>query len=98
MFGERRREIKRQKFVESLRQEPPVECPFKVGDEVTFTNEYGVAFPGLRIVGFDEDDSFYGRFIYLNDSAWWFPCKQEQLTPGKEIPAHAIAIGNDLTW
>ena len=31
---------------------PPVECAFKTGDTVTFTNEYGVKFEGLKVIGF----------------------------------------------
>ena len=58
---------------------PPISCDFKVGDEVTFTNDFGVSFPEHKIVGFSpvvEGE----RFIYYNNTAWWFPCAPRQLT------------------
>jgi len=48
-----------------LRKEPPVQCDLKVGDRVTYTNEYGVSFPRMLVIGFAHDDSFYGRFVHL---------------------------------
>ena len=57
----------------------PIECDFKVGDVVTFTNDYDVSFKDLKVIGFCEDDSFYGRFIYLNKDSYWFPCDPKDL-------------------
>lgn len=68
------------KFIETLNSEPPVPCDFKVGEKVTFTNEYGVSFSPHTIVGFDADDSFYGRFIYLDYDCYWFPAAPDSLT------------------
>lgn len=67
-------------FVKTLKQVPPVECSFCVGDTVTYTNEYGVSFPGMKIIGFADDDSLNGRFIHLEKTAWWFPVKPQELT------------------
>lgn len=53
---------------------------FKVGDKVTFTNEFGVSFNGLTIIGIEKDNSFYGRQIYTNSDAYWFPHKPSELT------------------
>ncbi len=63
-------------------QVPPVPCDFQVGDLVTFTNEYGVSFTGLTVVGFtpEIDSHLPDRFIYLDTSCWWFPKKADQLT------------------
>ena len=61
----------------------PVECNFKVGDVVTFTNEYGVKFEGLKVIGFEKEidpDWMPGRFVYLNTSCYWFPESPESLT------------------
>lgn len=66
-------------FVASLDKEPPVECEFSVGDTVTFTNEYGVSFSGLKVLGFAKDTLFQGRFIYLDSSCYWFAKKPESL-------------------
>lgn len=65
--------------IETLLDKPPVPCEFKVGDIVTFTNEYGVSFEGRVIIGFAEDDSFYGRFIHLSKDAYWFPVRPSEL-------------------
>lgn len=56
---------------------------FKVGDKVTFTNEYGVSFYNLNIIGIDSDNSFYGRQIYLNTDSYWFPHTPNELTMQK---------------
>lgn len=67
-------------FISNLLTEPPVPCQFKVGDSVTFTNEFGVSFENRTVVGFanDPNDS-YGRFIHLADDAYWFPKSPESL-------------------
>jgi len=51
-----------------------------VGDIVTYTNDYGIKFPGLMVVGIDKDNSFYNRRFYLNSDAYWFPHTREELT------------------
>lgn len=75
-------------FVVTLSKVPPVESNFKVNDVVTFTNDSGVEFPGMTIIGFSYDTSFYGRFIYVafpgdraysGGCAYWFPHKPEEL-------------------
>jgi hypothetical protein len=60
-------------FVADLNDKPPVKCDYSVGDQVSFTNENGVTFNGLKVVGFAKDDSFYGRYIHLDTSSYWFP-------------------------
>ena len=60
-----------------------VECNFKVGDTVTFTNDYGVKFEGLKVIGFEKEinpDFLPNRFVYLNTGCYWFPKSQESLT------------------
>lgn len=51
----------------------------KVGDKVTFTNDYGVKFNNRIIVGIDSTD-FHGRRFYLNSDSFWFPVRRESLT------------------
>lgn len=60
-------------------KEPPVPCDFKIGDSVTFTNDYGVAFYNRKVTGFS-DTIEYGRFVYLDQDAWWFAVAQASLT------------------
>lgn len=56
----------------------PESCSFKVGDSVVFTNEYGASFE--RIVrGFSKTLHSGGRFVYLNNQAWWFPVSPSEL-------------------
>lgn len=72
---------------ERLSQSSPLPCDFKVGDVVTFTNEYGISFEGLTVMGFLESE-LKERFIYLNTDAYWFPHKPSELVlehrPGYE--------------
>ena len=65
---------------------PPVPCEFSIGDNVVATNDYGAKW-NMVVIGFKENDSFYGRFIYLNPSgcdveceAWWFPWHPKDLS------------------
>jgi hypothetical protein len=55
--------------------EPPEGCKYKVGDKVTFVNEYGVVFPDLQVIGFAKPDNYlHGtHFIMLDTSSYWFP-------------------------
>lgn len=52
----------------------------QVGDCVVFTNDYGVAFPGLHVVGFANPEDNGGRSVYLDFDCYWFP-----------VAVHAIA-------
>lgn len=73
-------------FVESLEKEPLIKCDFKVGDKVTFTNEYGVVFPNHVVVGFaNQEQIFNSRFIFIDSDAYWFPKSPEQLKLESEI-------------
>lgn len=56
---------------------------FKVGDTVTYTNEAGIEFPNMKIIGIEKDTSFYGRNIYLNSDAYWYPHSTKELTKEK---------------
>jgi hypothetical protein len=60
----------------------PIEFPFKVGDVVKYTNEYGLNFH-VQICGFSSDDVMFGKYEKcvhfcgigneLNGYAWWMP-------------------------
>ena len=68
-------------FAAKLDQVAPEGCDLKVGDIVTFINDYGVPFSGREIIGFDTDNdlSKYDRFIYMDCEAYWFPHKIGEL-------------------
>ena len=62
--------------------EPPASCQpcdLKVGDVVTFTNDYGAVFPNRVITGF-ASVAEHGRFVYYDSDSWWFPVSPESLT------------------
>jgi len=52
---------------------PPIPCNFKVGDRVTYTNDYGVSFRDELVTGFSPAVESYGGFVYLDKDSWWFP-------------------------
>jgi len=54
--------------------------PFAKGDKVTFTNDYGVKFPGLTVIGFSNEIYDNSGTIYLNYDCYWYPTKPETLT------------------
>lgn len=60
-----------------------LDTDLRVGNRVTFTNEYGVKFENLEVLGFCTPE-FYGRCVYLNTDSYWFPCKLEELKPYKK--------------
>lgn len=62
-----------------LLERPPVECSLRVGDHVTYRNDYGVEFD-QEICGFSDGYMFetYGKFIHhccrggnIAGCAWW---------------------------
>lgn len=59
---------------------PPIPCPFKVGDEVIYTNDYGVKFR-FKVRGFTRElhEWNHGRFVYIFTDCWWFPADPAQM-------------------
>lgn len=58
---------------------PPLPCEHKVGDRVTFTNDYGVEFHDKTVTGFASTVE-HGRFVFLDIDSWWFPVRPKNLT------------------
>jgi len=64
---------------------------FKIGDAVTFTNDYGVVFKGRKVTGYFKpeanDDGInsrlysYGYRYFIDSDAPWMPTKESALTP-----------------
>lgn len=66
---------------EDLCDTPPTPCNFKVGDQVTFINDYGVVFENKTVIGFAPKVEG-GRFVYFSPhDAWWFPVNPKNLIP-----------------
>jgi hypothetical protein len=78
---ERKMLMKQHKYplATDLQNTPPVPCEFKVGDVVTFTNDYGVKFHDKVVTGFAPSVE-NGRFVYFDSDAWWFPVNPSQLS------------------
>lgn len=77
--------------------ESPQECDLKVGDVVTFTNEYGVSFSNRIVIGFAKpEDQLHGRFIHLHDESPWFPVKRESLTLKENSEVIEVKYSNGL--
>ena len=55
--------------------------PYKIGDKVTFTNDYGAVFTGHKVIGFYEGtyERYKGR-VYLDIDCSWFPIDTANLT------------------
>lgn len=79
-------------IINSLVAIPPMPCIFNKGDIVTYTNDYGVSFTGIEIIGFGEP--IEGRpesFIYLNSESWWCPVASTSLTLEKRYKSESAA-------
>ena len=74
-------DIKQEEFISKVNKVSRFPCSFKVGDLVSFINEFGVVFDNLTIFGF-ADEMFNGKFIYLFDDCYWFPASPESLSLG----------------
>lgn len=68
-----------------LLETAPIECEYKIGEKVIYTNDYGLEFE-VVIVGFSADEVMfgkYGKFIHFvvdlsnpRSSAYWMPHKK----------------------
>lgn len=63
---------------------PPVPCDFVVGDEVIYTNDYGLKF-NLRVRGFAPEVWEDGRFIYVFTECWWMPVRPQSLRKKEDM-------------
>ena len=59
-----------------------IETEFRVGQQVSFTNEYGVRFEPFEILGFCKPTpELPDRCVYISCDCHWFPKKLESLKP-----------------
>ncbi len=59
-----------------------IETDFRVGQQVSFTNEYGVTFEPYTIMGFGKPSpDMHGRCVYLNRDCFWFPVCLKSIKP-----------------
>lgn len=70
----------------------------RLGDKVTFLNEYGVSFENLTVIGIaDETYNFYNRRFFLNSDAYWFPHKRSELTKEFVLAEKPESLSNSKT-
>ena len=77
-------------YAKQLAQTAPCACAFKLGDRVSFTNDQGVTFEGLHVIGFEAvcpGEEVRERFIHLDTCCYWFPKRPDQLTMEQEAVA-----------
>lgn len=58
------------------------EVNFQVGQIVTYINDYGVEFKGLKILGFERPtskDPLNENCVYLEMESYWYPVKPNSL-------------------
>lgn len=62
-------------------------CPLKVGDKVTFTNEFGVVFKNHKVIGIQSPEFTKRMFptckeirVFIDYDCYWFPTKLSLLT------------------
>lgn len=88
-------------YAAKLEQEAPEGCDLKVGDIVTFINDYGVVWPGKEVIGFDTSDHNlmkYGNFIHIDTDAYWFPHKRGELIKESVEEGEARRKAADAEW
>ena len=56
-------------------KECPLNSGLKIGDKVTFTNDFGVVFKNHKVLGFTNSHLLfqYGRCVYLDLDCYWMP-------------------------
>lgn len=85
---------KMKEYIErELTNEAPKDSGLKVGDEVTWTNDYGVKFTN-KIIGFNytnEHNKEYNKFVHLDTDSYWFPHRVEDF---KEDTSDYIYLEN----
>jgi len=68
---------------------PAGEPKFQVGDAVTFTNEYGVVFPGKTVTGIEvwESQPDVYRYFFSPTDTPWYSTRESLLAKAVASPA-----------
>jgi hypothetical protein len=51
------------------------------GQQVMFTNDFGISFGPHEILGFATEPIKSGGCVYFDHDSFWMPCNPSQLTP-----------------
>lgn len=82
-FAERAKKWKREdptfEIYKKISDVLTTDIDLKKGDLVSFTNDYGVTFSPFKVLGFQKPDK-YGRCVFIDSDAFWFPHKITELT------------------
>ena len=70
---------------------------YKVGDSVTFINDYGVVFTNLKVIGTERWDGYdeYRYFVEPSSSPW-FSHKESSLFGRDDDPVVDVAGGHEI--
>lgn len=73
--------------------ESPIPCPFKVGDDVIYTNDQGCEYR-KKVIGFTPEPAIFGddvRFVYVHTDCWWMPVALRSLRAAPSDKDQAIS-------
>ena len=84
-------------FAATLLQTTPEGCELKIGDIVTFINDYGIPFPGKEVIGYRDLSTEIDRaaawrpdnIIHIDTDAYWFPHNAGELIKESEAEGQA---------
>lgn len=81
------REDRQQGYIDrELSSTPPEGCDLRVGDTVTWVNDYGVKWTN-KVIGFNTESWYnrqYSKFVHLDTDSYWFPHSHLELTKVEE--------------
>jgi hypothetical protein len=72
---------------------------FKIGDKVTFINEYGIKFPERTIIGLDTQqygDCLEPRYFFGPDGAYWVSSRESLFIHDKDDPVICEVFGHKI--
>lgn len=65
---------------------------FKVGEIVTFNNDFGVSFENNQIIGISKETTSWGACVYLNHDSYWHPVKLSSISRGLAVKSEPKTI------
>lgn len=66
-------------YVFSTPEAAGITTDLRVGDIVSFTNDYGVEIAPLEVLGFRSADYWHEGSIYLNTDGYWCPIRLDRV-------------------
>lgn len=82
-------QARKNEFIKNLSEVAPENCDLKIGDWVSWTNDYGVEWEH-QILGFQYGDEYgdkYHKHVILDKESYWFPHSHGEFTKLEGKPA-----------